>query len=77
MERAQDDACLNIVGERVRDMKRLVAICLVTAGLSACGADGEPVQPTLNAGISVGTGGVHVGGGVGLNSGPVSILLGF
>ncbi|MEX0282873.1 MAG: hypothetical protein AB3N13_16955 [Arenibacterium sp.] len=54
-------------------MVLMVGLCV----LSGCGADGEPVQPTLNAGISLGSGGVHVGGGVGLYSGPVSILLGF
>jgi len=57
--------------------RRLALIALLGALLSACGADGEPVQPTLNAGVSIGTGGVHVGGGVGVNSGPISIFLGF
>ncbi len=45
--------------------------------LAACGADGEPVQPTLNAGVNVSSSGVHVGGGLGLHKGPFSLNLGF
>jgi hypothetical protein len=58
-------------------MLKWIAFVLCLGALAACGADGEPVQPTLNAGVSVGTSGVHVGGGVGVNAGPLSILLGF
>lgn len=58
-------------------MGKWMVVVLGLGFLSACGADGEPVQPTLNAGISVGSGGVHVGGGVGVYTGPISILLGF
>lgn len=59
------------------EMSKWIALVLSLATLSACGADGEPVQPTLNAGISNGVSGVHVGGGVGLRTGPVSIFVGF
>ncbi|WP_193747593.1 hypothetical protein [Leisingera sp. ANG-M7] len=58
-------------------MRNMIFALLGLAVLSACGADGEPVQPTLNAGVGVGSGGVHVGGGVGLHKGPLSVFLGF
>jgi hypothetical protein len=45
--------------------------------LCACGVDGEPVQPSLNAGVGIGSGGVHVGGAVGLSKGPLHVALGF
>lgn len=52
-------------------------LALVLAGfLAACGADGEPVQPTETAGISVSSGGVHASGGVGLQKGPLGLFLG-
>lgn len=56
-------------------MKKL---CLAAAVLLAgCGVDGEPVQPSMNVGIGVGTGGVNTYGAVGLSQGPLSIFLGF
>ncbi|MEW2913056.1 hypothetical protein [Leisingera sp. JC11] len=58
-------------------MRNMIFALLGLAVLAACGADGEPVQPTLNAGVSAGGGGVHVGGAVGLHKGPVSVFLGF
>lgn len=60
-------------------MTRLGQVCVVVllAVVAGCGADGEPVQPTLNAGLSISEGGVHAGGGVGLHQGPVSLFLGF
>lgn len=58
-------------------LQRFAAICVACSFLAACGADGEPVQPTLNAGISLGTSGINVGGGVGVQQGPVSLILGF
>jgi len=56
---------------------RPVAILLTLALLAGCGADGEPVQPTMNAGVAVGAGGVHPYGGVGLHRGPFSVFMGF
>lgn len=56
---------------------RTLAFLFVSNGLAACGADGEPVQPTLNAYGGVGSGGGYVGGAVGLNKGPLGIYLGF
>ncbi|UWQ25557.1 hypothetical protein K3553_03560 [Leisingera aquaemixtae] len=58
-------------------MRNVIFALIGLAVLAACGVDGEPVQPTLNAGVGVGGGGVHVGGAVGLHKGPVSVYLGF
>jgi len=56
---------------------RMLALVALTA-LAGCGADGEPVQPTMNAGIGVSSNGnVNVRGGVGLHQGPVSVFFGF
>jgi len=44
--------------------------------LTACGVDGEPVQPTANVGVSVGTSGVHTAASVGVRKGPLAISLG-
>ena len=56
-------------------MMRIIAV-LAFVSLAACGADGEPVQPVLNAGVSVGTSGVNPSANVGLRKGPVMINLG-
>ncbi|SPJ27841.1 hypothetical protein [Falsiruegeria mediterranea] len=53
----------------------LALICLVV--LAGCGADGEPVQPSLNAHAGVGGGSSYVGGSVGLHRGPFNLYLGF
>ncbi|UWQ92163.1 hypothetical protein K3727_05020 [Rhodobacteraceae bacterium M382] len=45
--------------------------------LSACGADGEPVQPSLNANVGISGSGAYVNGGVGLSQGPLNIFVGF
>ena len=45
-------------------------------GLVACGADGEPVQPSANISIGVGSGGVHAGGSIGVSRGPLSVGVG-
>jgi hypothetical protein len=45
--------------------------------LAGCGVDGEPVQPSMNVGIGVGSGGVNTYGAVGVQQGPVSLFLGF
>ena len=55
---------------------RTFALLALTA-LAACGADGEPIQPSLNANVGVSGSGVHVGGGVGLSKGPFGLSLGF
>lgn len=56
---------------------KAIAASVILTVLAGCGADGEPVQPSATAGVSVSTSGVHVGGGVGLHKGPLSIMLGF
>lgn len=48
--------------------------CIVLVG---CGADGEPIQPSMNANIGVSGSGVNSYGAVGLHQGPVSLYLGF
>lgn len=53
-------------------MIRTVAVLSLMA-LAACGADGEPVQPTMNAGVSLGTSGVGTHVGLGLRKGPLSL----
>ncbi|WP_420585190.1 argininosuccinate lyase [Ruegeria sp.] len=59
-------------------MKILRVGLLVVAGfsLAACGADGEPIQPTMNANIGVGSSGTYVGGGIGLRTGGLGIYFG-
>lgn len=59
-----------------RTMLNLIAIAALAAGLAACGADGEPVRPSLNAGLGVSQNGVHAGGSVGLRKGPISLSVG-
>ncbi len=57
---------------------RACVLMTFTAFLAGCGADGEPVQPSLNAHVGLSSGGgVHVGGGVGLHQGPFSLYMGF
>ena len=64
--------------ERDFGMIRPVLMALsCIAFLSACGADGEPVQPSLNANVGVSGSGVNVNGGVGLSQGPFNIFVGF
>lgn len=55
---------------------RMLVLAGAAFGLAACGADGEPVQPTLNANIGVSGSGAHVNGAVGLHKGPISVFLG-
>lgn len=58
----------------------LFRACLLLATLavvSGCGADGEPVQPSLNAHVGLSGGGTYVGGSVGLHSGPFNLYVGF
>jgi hypothetical protein len=60
-------------------MNSLLRVILVVAcgsALAGCGADGEPVHPTFNAAVGVGSGGTYVGGGVGVRRGPVGLFVG-
>ncbi len=56
-------------------MKYVVGLTAL-AFLASCGVDGAPLQPTANAGISIGTGGVKTSASVGAKKGPVSIKVG-
>ncbi|WP_456388749.1 hypothetical protein [Profundibacter sp.] len=53
------------------------AIVVLTAlVVAACGADGEPVRPTVNAGVSVSPSGVSPSVSFGTRIGPVNVSLG-
>ncbi|MFT7594542.1 MAG: hypothetical protein ACI8R4_001863 [Paracoccaceae bacterium] len=55
-----------------------VVTFLALVVLAGCGAEGEPIQPTMNAVIGISNdGSVHTNGGIGLHQGPVSLFLGF
>lgn len=59
-------------------LMRLSFLCLLAiTTLAACGVDGEPIRPSLNAGVGVSDSGVHTNGRVGLHKGPFSVLFGF
>ena len=60
----------------MKTLMQVMAAVSVSLVLAGCGADGEPVQPTLNANVGVGTSGAYVGGGVGLNKGPIGVYVG-
>ncbi|MBO9411568.1 MULTISPECIES: argininosuccinate lyase [Ruegeria] len=58
---------------------RIVQVLVLIAtgfGLAACGADGEPIQPTMSANIGVGSSGTYGGVGVGLRKGGLGVFLG-
>ncbi|MEO0487186.1 MAG: hypothetical protein AAF092_14875 [Pseudomonadota bacterium] len=55
---------------------RWIALLSLIA-VAACGAEGEPVKPFATAGVSIGTGGVSVGGSTGVRAGPVTVSVGF
>jgi len=55
---------------------RAVVCLMMFAVLAACGADGEPTRPSMNAGLTVGTNGVTPSVSVGTNIGPVWLNIG-
>ncbi|MEL6609453.1 MAG: hypothetical protein AAFO93_11145 [Pseudomonadota bacterium] len=55
---------------------RLVIGLAVAALLASCGADGEPIRPSANVGVSLGSGGLSTSASVGASQGPVSIRVG-
>ena len=57
-------------------MTRILTVFGLALSLAACGVDGEPVRPSLNAGLGISSSGVHLGGTVGVNKGPVTVSLG-
>lgn len=46
---------------------------LALLGLTACGVDGDPVTPSANATINIGTNGISTSAGIGVRKGPISI----
>lgn len=56
-------------------LTRAMALLLGLSVLAACGADGEPIQPSLNAGIGISPSGISPRLGIGLGKGPLSIGL--
>ncbi len=39
---------------------RILTILMALCGLSACGADGEPIRPSMTTTVGVGSSGTHV-----------------
>lgn len=56
-------------------MTRLALIGVFVA-LAACGADGPPMTPNANVGLSLGTGGLSTSASVGASNGMFSVGLG-
>jgi hypothetical protein len=56
---------------------RTVAVLLSSLlALAGCGADGEPVRPTANAGVSINSNGIYPSARVGVSTGPFWLSLG-
>ncbi|NNK15522.1 MAG: hypothetical protein HKP51_01305 [Sulfitobacter sp.] len=55
---------------------RWVLTVLITAGVAACGADGEPVTPTRDATITLSDNGMSAHTRVGVSKGPLTVMLG-
>lgn len=55
-------------------MKKL--LFLTSLMLAACGVDGEPVQPSGGANVSLTASGVGLGANVGFSKGPLRVGLG-
>ncbi|WP_341368157.1 hypothetical protein [Yoonia sp. BS5-3] len=55
-------------------MKKFFLIIALGA-LAACGADGDPLQPNANVGLSIGAGGISPNASVGASNGNVSLGL--
>ncbi|MEO0390442.1 MAG: hypothetical protein AAF218_05820 [Pseudomonadota bacterium] len=54
--------------------RTLAVLALIT--LCGCGADGEPLQPSIAADVSVTPSGIGFGAGLGLRMGPVALKMG-
>jgi len=53
-----------------------ITTVIALLGLVACGVDGEPLQPSANLNVGVGTDGIYTGGTIGLSQGPISVGVG-
>ncbi|MGC3939130.1 hypothetical protein ACOTTU_15110 [Roseobacter sp. EG26] len=56
-------------------MIRLATVMMVLT-LAACGADGEPIAPRVNGGVTIDQNGIYPSASVGLSKGPLSLWLG-
>ncbi|MEP2641844.1 hypothetical protein [Roseobacter sp.] len=56
-------------------MKNIIAMALCGL-LAACGADGEPVAPQFNGGVTITPNGISPSASVGFGKGPLSVWLG-
>jgi hypothetical protein len=54
-------------------MKRMLVILSLAGVLGGCGADGEPVQPSMNSTIYIDGSGVSAATGVSLRKGPFTL----
>ncbi|APE44364.1 hypothetical protein BOO69_13835 [Sulfitobacter alexandrii] len=55
---------------------RIILALLGAVTLVACGADGEPVQPTMNSTVTLSTSGMYGGTSVGIRKGSFAASLG-
>ena len=55
---------------------RIIAALIVSGALAACGADGEPVQPTMNSTLTLSNSGVGVQTDLSVTRGPVTFGVG-
>ena len=53
------------------------ALIVSLFAVAACGADGEPVRPSVSTTVSVGTDGIKTSTGVTVRKGPVTVGVGF
>ncbi|PRY74110.1 hypothetical protein [Marivita geojedonensis] len=52
---------------------KIVLLFVGLTALTACGADGPPITPSVNTTVSVGSEGVRTSTGVSVTSGPVTV----
>lgn len=52
---------------------KIVLLFVGLTALTACGADGPPITPSVNTAVSVGSEGVRTSTGVSVTSGPVTV----
>lgn len=57
-------------------MKHVLTLIISMAVLTACGVDGEPVQPTVSGAVTISDSGIYPSVGVGLYQSPFSVFLG-
>ncbi len=57
-------------------MKKAIIGLGVVVMLASCGAQNDPIRPTANLGLSIGSGGVTPSANVSAQSGPLTVSLG-